>query len=134
MSWLRHPRTTQERRASLDGYCRPRRNIHNLPSAWEDIPRGDLYDRCWKRFRKTQYKAINKFSKPKKDSSKYALSMSKREHFFLDHKWCSYGWKRCKYCIKNKIWEAHDQYHERQHRRYLAESGWRMRLMWKNLE
>jgi hypothetical protein len=52
--YMRRPRTTQERRASLDGWGRPCRNIRNLVEAWDDVWRN--FQRCWKEFRKTQYK------------------------------------------------------------------------------
>jgi hypothetical protein len=66
-TWLRNPRTTQERRVNgkrsnfieVDGYkikTRPSRNWCNLVEAWDDIPRKDYKDRSWKRHRKTQYK------------------------------------------------------------------------------
>ena len=51
---MRHPRTTQERRESLDGWGRPCRNNHNLVQAWDDI--WMRYQRSWKKYRKTQYK------------------------------------------------------------------------------
>ncbi len=57
MGYYRHPRTTQERRASQDGYGRPRRNLKNLPNSWDDI--WAERTRCWKAYRKTQYKVKN---------------------------------------------------------------------------
>lgn len=68
MGWLRHPKTTQERRANgkrsnfllIDGYrirTRPCRNAINLVQVRDDITRRDWEDRSWKRFRKTQYKS-----------------------------------------------------------------------------
>lgn len=69
MGWLRHPRTTQERRANgkrdildIDGYkirLRGKRNLTNLPEAWDDIGRSDWRHHSWKRHRKTQYKCSN---------------------------------------------------------------------------
>ena len=58
MSYMRRPKTTQERRWSeaYRKYTRPKRNRRNLVSAWDDIIRSDIYDRNWKRYRKTQYK------------------------------------------------------------------------------
>jgi len=68
MGWLRHPRTTQERRANgkrnfiiWDEYkvpIRASRNMSNLVEAWDDIGRQDLSHRSWKRHRKTQYKVV----------------------------------------------------------------------------
>jgi len=110
-NYFRHIKTTQERRASQDGWGRPKRNLHNLPSAWDDIPRH--IDRCWKRYRKTQYKT--KSVKPKRSSRAYARSMSKRDHFDLNHKRCCWSRRRCSYCIKHGIW---DEYDKRQARRY----------------
>jgi hypothetical protein len=56
MSFHRRPRTTRERRDSLyaEGYCRAKRNFHNLPEAWDDITR--TKQRSWKEHRKHQYK------------------------------------------------------------------------------
>ena len=51
---LRHPKTTQERRANQDEWGRARRNKANLVEAWDDVSR--LGQRCWKEQRKTQYK------------------------------------------------------------------------------
>jgi hypothetical protein len=57
--YLREPRTTQERRLTgrrdlldCDGYrvrIRAKRNATNLPDAYDDIVRGDLRSRKWKR-------------------------------------------------------------------------------------
>lgn len=63
--WLRHPRTTSERRASdavdndpeMREYkvkSRAKRSKAMLPSAWDDLPRH--VDKSWKRHRKTQYR------------------------------------------------------------------------------
>lgn len=69
MSIMRHPRTTQERRANgkrdtlhIDGYdvrLRGRRSFANLPEARDDIIRGDYKRKSWKKHRKTQYKEID---------------------------------------------------------------------------
>lgn len=42
MGYLRHPRTTAEKRSSLENaeLIRPKRSGHNLPNAWDDIPHG----------------------------------------------------------------------------------------------
>ena len=66
----RRPTTTQERRANgkrnylcFDEYkvpLRASRNMSNLVEAWDDVTRSSIYDRSWKKFRKTQWK-------PKKD-------------------------------------------------------------------
>ena len=130
MSWLRHPRTTQERRANQrELYSefpdfvpyRGRRASHRLVNAWDDIPK-NRGDRSWKNYRRTQYKV--KTRKAKKDSGKYAASMARRDHFDLDHRWCKGSWfyhPRCSYCRKHRIWDAADKYFERKHRRILAE-------------
>jgi len=60
--WLRHPKTTQERRANQDrngGYHRPRRRKQNVPCAYDDIHVSCLDDKCWKRWRKTQYYPVD---------------------------------------------------------------------------
>ena len=66
MSWLRHMRTTQERRENgkrdfivVEGYkvrIRAKRNQANLPCYWCDIFNRSWEDRTWKRHRRTQYK------------------------------------------------------------------------------
>lgn len=66
MGWLRHPRTTQERRANgrrgvieIDEFLirlRAKRNSYRLPQHWDDIIRGDIEHRTWKRHRRQQYK------------------------------------------------------------------------------
>lgn len=49
-SYLRYPQTTQERRLSCDleiqEYIKPKRNMMNLPNAWDDIWRNK--DHSWK--------------------------------------------------------------------------------------
>lgn len=51
---LKRPKTQQERRLSLacPELVRPRRNMNILPNAWDDIPRSDVTDHCWKRNKK----------------------------------------------------------------------------------
>ena len=53
---LRHPRTLQEKKANQVWPVRGRRKPKHLVCAWDDIWRSDLGDRCWKRYRKTQYR------------------------------------------------------------------------------
>lgn len=55
-SGFRHPRTYQESRENQEWDVRPKRKPKNLPSVYDDYHRSDLRDRCWKRFRRTQYK------------------------------------------------------------------------------
>jgi hypothetical protein len=56
MGWLRHPRTTQERRANQDWkWCRPCRRPHLLPTTWDDLWNKSKQDRSWKRHRDNQY-------------------------------------------------------------------------------
>lgn len=124
MSWLKHPRTFQEKRYNqeewVDGYFIPirgKRKTHSLPDEREDIFRS--YSNNWKRFRKTQYKTHRK--KTHKNSSKYALSMSKKNHFLFEHKYCAYKRTRCSFCRKNNIWAEHDKKFEKRQREYEAE-------------
>lgn len=35
---------------------RAKRNVKNIPEAWDDYPRSSCYDRSWKKFRKQQHK------------------------------------------------------------------------------
>ena len=131
--FLRHPKTTQERRASLSGYGRSKRIFSNLPSAWDDLWRKDCEDRRWKRSRKTQYQMIDKFPIQKKNSNKYALSMAKRDRFHLDHKLCHWEKARCKYCIKNHIWDKYDKYMNRKRRKYLKKQQEENSIWWRIL-
>jgi hypothetical protein len=66
----RHPHTTQERRENgrrCNGgikyydeeiviYVRASRSFYHLPNVWDELWRGDMLDRNWKRFRKHQYR------------------------------------------------------------------------------
>lgn len=59
--WLRHPKTTAERRAAAGqeadrnpSLVRSRRNHRVLINSWDDIPRSA--ERSWKRHRKTQWR------------------------------------------------------------------------------
>jgi hypothetical protein len=66
INWIRSPKTTPEIRhnaaieadidmLNLGVTVRPRRRAKNLPTNWEDAPKET--GRCWKRYRRTQYKA-----------------------------------------------------------------------------
>jgi len=64
MGWLRHIRTTQERRVwfiHLEEMERPpgrlRRSPHNLPNYMDEFIK-PWNQRSWKEYRKTQYKAV----------------------------------------------------------------------------
>jgi len=84
MGMFRQPRTRQEKRQNQNcEYCRPARRPHNLIDAWDDNLTHT--DKCWKRYRKTQYK-IESLPKKKRDSSSFAKSMKRRDRWHLDHK------------------------------------------------
>lgn len=51
--WMRHPRTTAERRANQEGWERPRRRPHLLPNTYDDL--WVRSNKSWKNKRKTQY-------------------------------------------------------------------------------
>lgn len=55
--YFRHPRTTQERRYSVDPtykkFIRGRRAFHNIPNSYDDIMKPSFKN--WKRYRKTKY-------------------------------------------------------------------------------
>ncbi len=55
MAYVRHPRTTNERRAD-DGsdLIRAKRRQSNIPNEWNDKPQGRR-GRSWKNNRKAQY-------------------------------------------------------------------------------
>jgi hypothetical protein len=52
------PRHAQERRWNIahKEYVRGKRHPGYLPDPWDDYPRSDVYDKNWKRNRKTQWK------------------------------------------------------------------------------
>ena len=47
-------RSTKTWRGGLNGY---KQNAANLPTNYDDIHRANLYNKSWKRYRKTQWKA-----------------------------------------------------------------------------
>lgn len=51
--WMRHPRTTAERRANQDEWARPKRRPHLLPNTYDDI--WVRSSKSWKEKRKKQY-------------------------------------------------------------------------------
>lgn len=60
MGWLRHPKTTQERREHSDPetaeYVRAKRAPMNLPNYYDDAPRGK--QKSWKKQRRQRWKEI----------------------------------------------------------------------------
>jgi hypothetical protein len=58
MSYLRHPKTLQEKRASIASPVpvRPKRGNHRLPDNWDDKPVSIRMDRSWKNYRLTKWK------------------------------------------------------------------------------
>lgn len=60
MSYFRHPKTTQERRANQEGMCRAKRRPANVPSSWEDLAKTS--QRSWKCYRKSRYRRIRQQS------------------------------------------------------------------------
>ena len=114
MGFLRHPHTQQERRENWE-YVRPKRR--RLPTAWDDFFKPE--DRCWKRYRKTQYRVKDR--KPKKNSRRYGKAMSRRDHFHYEHRRCSWSRNRCDYCIRHDVWKWHDKEIDKAHKRILEE-------------
>ena len=53
---MRRPRTIQEKRANQGWPVRGKRSPSRLIDPWDDYIRKDLYNRNWKRHRRTQYK------------------------------------------------------------------------------
>jgi len=55
-AWMRHPKTTQEKRANCYDreFVRGKRLPKQLPDAWDD--KFVNHPRCWKNQRKTQYR------------------------------------------------------------------------------
>jgi len=132
MGLFRHPRTTQEKRQNQDfrEFCRPARRPSNLPDAWEDYFKHQ--DRCWKNYRKTQYKIKN--NKQKRNSFSYSESMAKRDHWHLEHKWCNNEYGRCNNCWKTGAWDKYDRRAERKHQEYVRKLNEEMERFWKNCE
>jgi hypothetical protein len=56
--YYRHPKTRQAIIESVydKKYIRKKRGRGRLPTSWDDVCRSDYNNRCWKKFRKTQYK------------------------------------------------------------------------------
>jgi hypothetical protein len=57
MGWLRHPRTTQERREWSPEFGRAKRSRKRLVEAWDDIVTSE--QRSWKEHRRTQWRPVN---------------------------------------------------------------------------
>jgi len=69
MGWLRHPKTTNEKRQwhaleferSNSGYkvrARARRSWKRLVDTWDDIMNSSIDIKSWKRYRKNQWKPV----------------------------------------------------------------------------
>ena len=114
---LRHLHTTQERRESLRGYCRAKRNLNNLPNSRDDY--WIECDRCWKSYRKTQYRTVDKFRREKKSSNKFAEHASRRDHFHKEHRWCYRN--PCGYCLKHNVWKEYDRLIDRKYKRRIID-------------
>jgi len=139
MPYYRRLSTTQERRQCYSEwdwetmrseriYYRGSRSPATLLDSWDDYPVSGWRDRCWKGFRRHQYKVKN--HKPKKDSSTYAHSMSKREHFHLEHRYCAWIRKRCKYCKSHNTWKEYDRLIRKRHREIIEEERKRFLRLW----
>jgi len=76
---------------------RYRRSIRALPDSWDDI--SAISYNGWKHHRKTQYRIKNE--KPKKDSTRYGLHMSRRGHGWTQHRHCYIS--PCNYCKRRGI-------------------------------
>ena len=120
---FRHPRTQNERRQNqeevIEGFrIRIRGTRKNLPSAWDDIFTPE--NNCWKAHRKTQYCTK---PEPHKNSTKYGLSMSRRDHLWIEHRRCH----NCKFCQNNTYWKRDQRLKRRSHKRFLEKEykNWR---------
>lgn len=79
MGWLRHPKTTQERRRWFSDIeliaeypelkLRNARSARNLPTLYDDIAKDAWRDRSWKRHRDTQYGVVRS-DKPKRKGTR----------------------------------------------------------------
>lgn len=132
MGLFRHPRTTQEKRQNQDyrEFCRPSRCLKNLPSWYDDFFKHQ--DRCWKNYRKVQYKIKN--PRKKKDSSFYGRSMAKRDHWHFEHRRCKSQYNRCNNCWKTGAWDKEDKRAERKYQEYIRKQNEEMEKFWKNAE
>ena len=130
MSYYRRLSTTQERHQCYSEwdwetlrservYYRGSRSPTSLLDSWDSYPRSNLRDRSWKQYRSNQYKI--KDDKPKKDSTKYAQSMKRRDHFHFEHRRCSWIYSRCNYCKRHDIWKEYDRLIEKRHKEIMEE-------------
>jgi len=105
MGWLRHPKTRQELCASYAAEAdhredydippmrRGRRGKCYIPTAWDDAFKDRV--RCWKKYRKTQYK-LQDPTKTKKKPSKFRGHLNPRRIA-----WKKKGsWVRCFNCYR----------------------------------
>jgi len=86
-SWYRHIKTTAERRANSDPehkkYVRSKRNINNLPHAYDDI--SSCSTKCWKDKRLKQYRTNGRGPKHTYSLDMYCCYIYGLEEYFRDH-------------------------------------------------
>ena len=122
MGSFRRPRTQQEKKQNQNcEYCRPARRPHNLIDAWDDDRKHT--DKCWKNYRKTQYK-VKALPKKKKNSSSFAKSMENKDHWHLNHRcryWCQgrFSENKCKGCEEREL--NRKEYEQREFKKLQAQ-------------
>lgn len=60
--------------------------------------------------------------------------MAKRNHWFLEHRWCRNEYNRCNNCWKTGVWEKSDRKFERKYQEYIRKQNEEMEKFWKNVE
>jgi hypothetical protein len=83
--WLKYRVTIRELNREYPELC-PIGEKGKIPDPWDDYPRKDQSDRCWKRFRKTQYKS----HRPKKTPTRRPKIVYDSPDIFLGRWACYY--------------------------------------------
>ena len=111
--WMRHPRTTAEKRANQEGWERPRRRPHLLPDTYDDLwVRGN---KSWKEHRKTQY---------------HPGGRGKHNSARIEYEGINWMWSGSRddyYILTNYLWDHEIPYYAEPIRRF----RWTERFYWK---
>jgi len=124
-SWLRHPKTTAERKANQDGWCRGKRRPCNLANAYDDWP--TTVTKSWKDKRKTQHypggRGKHHLLKIYKQKDVWKLEEYCRDHnipcrtdevkksyLVPEYKWFYTGKVTKFYFRKNSYWYIHERF------------------------
>ena len=104
MGWLRHPKTTQERRRWFSDIelieenpelkLRAKRAPHRLPTVYDDIFPKAWRNRSWKRHRATQYGVVRAY-KPKSKGTRGTFDTPNVEMSCYPHRIMGLRWFGC---------------------------------------